>query len=415
MVRCAMSTTWSTISVVRLDGPVSHSTTSVSHSATSVSRSATSVSRSATSSFAGAAGIVRTVVSRLGFTLVVACLLQGFGPTPVEGQNARAGVASQADPRLRPCADELGHPVTDHAVIAGRVIDDLVEEPVPGARIEARWMNQAVAVGDPRTAPGSSAESDRDGTFLFCEADPGLAAVWAVVDDRRTEVEAIPDLELGEVTDVEIRVVYHDPVDVYGRVRRLETGAPVSGVTVRLRSDDRSVTTDALGAFSFDEVPPGYHGVEVVDPDLGPLWEVVPVSGSGIAGLDVTLSDPITAEYPMEVGRLGQASRELGRRLEEARPVRDAELEAAARQAEDALDLIATLELPELERSDAAPDAPVEVYVDGWRAEDAAALLEALDPSRVAEVRVIGPVRPVPVADEPTRGEGGSVLLIRTR
>ncbi len=84
---------------------------------------------------------------------------------------------------------------------------------------------------------------------------------------------------------------------IRGSVRAGETGAPLSGVVVRLRELERSALTDGEGAYLLANVPPGVHTVVASMLGRGLGSQVVTVEANAVATADFSLwISPIALE-----------------------------------------------------------------------------------------------------------------------
>jgi carboxypeptidase family protein len=117
-----------------------------------------------------------------------------------------------------------------------------------------------------------------------------------------------------------------DSGSIRGVVVETSGGAPIRGVSVRLRSSGRTVLTDDEGRFEIGEVPPGEHELYVSAVDFILVKRKVTVAADGVADVTIALTDgtgayaetvdvsarpPMTRHEPGVAGEQTLGSREL--------------------------------------------------------------------------------------------------------
>jgi hypothetical protein len=178
------------------------------------------------------------------------------------------------------------------AVVVGQVRDLLSGVAVPGARVEARWMDPALGEREQIT------QTDASGRYRICGVRApsdlrlraemlGRSGGWGAVEVPRAAV-LVHDLAFSlatatAVTDDEIdwtsasssavggggaasgveRGVSASLGDLTGRLVDRNSGEPVGGAVVRIRGTGFQGLTDGTGAFAFLDLRPGAYTLEI--------------------------------------------------------------------------------------------------------------------------------------------------------
>jgi hypothetical protein len=139
-------------------------------------------------------------------------------------------------------------------VLAGAVRDSATSYPLQGAGVSVDWGE---AGG--RTVR-REAETDRNGEFRVCDVPVDswvhVVASWFAAREEKSNVR----LKDGRGR---VDLYLSSPhVVVTGHVRENESGAPVSGASVRIGPAPEQLT-DGAGAFRFERLPPGSYDLAV--------------------------------------------------------------------------------------------------------------------------------------------------------
>ncbi len=203
-------------------------------------------------------------VAAIGGTLLAGGLAALFALWPgspasgsVPGDAAPAGTTAQEPPPQLPVIPAVG---TGTLIQAGSVID-VAGKPVAGAAVTAELEMGPGVTSMPPTglslSPAVVAVAGADGSFQLVGVDAGR---------YRLRVEA-PGIFTSEVRFVNVpsdalRLVVARKVAVRGAVVD-PAGGPVAGLSVSLggfgATGVHAATTDATGAFAFDELPEGIY------------------------------------------------------------------------------------------------------------------------------------------------------------
>ncbi len=145
-------------------------------------------------------------------------------------------------------------PLRPSRSIAGRVVEDATDAPVPGATVTAYWIEFRTADSMAIDQRGDQVETDRNGWFEIAGLPEGSYLARARHPDF---VEARVDAKLGD-SALEIRLgtgfhVFGQVIGHDGRpARAIEVSFLTSGLTGRC-----SVSTDSGGRYRSPPLPPG--------------------------------------------------------------------------------------------------------------------------------------------------------------
>lgn len=224
------------------------------------------------------------------------------------------GVGPRIERSIGPDPDSLVLPLTRGGRLEGRVAEGggarLTLEAPPGpATFETMRQTKAVR--------GLAEVADGAGAFTFASVPAGSWIVSARAEDGRTG-SASAEISPGGKDDVALELVA--PGEVSGVVRN--RGGATDDLRVRLHHDDRdlaAVGVQADGSFSFDNVPAGTWGLEVLQ-----RRAVVPIV-EGPRELAVTSVDAQRVEIVVDTVATELAGRVVDT---DGQPIADAFVEA---------------------------------------------------------------------------------------
>lgn len=228
---------------------------------------------------------------------------------PEAVREVRLAIPSAASVLRQSCA------ATDGAVLSGVVRDSIA--PLPAARVRMVW---SASDGSPRSR---STSTDDEGRFVFCGApvDTELLA-WAARAGRTSEALRLRTTGT-EVVTAELVVDTLRTSELTGRVTDASTGQPLPQTVIRLRDTGLETLSDAGGAFTLSEVPPGRRILELEHPFYGLQSDELQVEPGSSVSLTVVIRtgaielDPLTVTVearrtPGEAGFFARRERGMG-------------------------------------------------------------------------------------------------------
>ena len=175
------------------------------------------------------------------------------------------------------------------APLVGRVHDAGSDTPLPRSRVVARWRGgEAVAEAGP------------DGSYRICEVPAGAEVVLTASFTGR-EGSPVELTAAGGPNHQDLLIGTADPVRLTGSLVDWGDGSPIANARLRLPRLGLEAVTDAGGGFTFAEVPPGEHTLEIHHLGYGTRTEMVEVARGEPTELTIRLPAQALAIEGFEV------------------------------------------------------------------------------------------------------------------
>lgn len=224
---------------------------------------------------------------------------------------------------------------TDGAALTGTILTDLDSVELRGIRVSATWYTLGVR----RTGSGGQIERTRtvreaavgsDGSFVLCNvpADESLdiRASGRALESELAQISVPSSQRVARLDLVAGRAV-GTRVALRGRVTAGATNRPIANAEIQLPEADRLVRTDSSGAFALSGLMEGTYRVLVRAVGYLAREELVTVSLSDQASLDLPLSAVATLDSVVTTATRRLSQFEANRRVGLGRFLASAELE----------------------------------------------------------------------------------------
>ena len=213
---------------------------------------------------------------------VFGCILSGLPA----GARAQAGAADT-------CPSMEREPGT--AIIEGSVVDRTTAVPLQDVSVKVTWYRGSGARQSAR-----STETDRVGTFRFCDVPAGIVLNLVAESGRdRSRAEA---LILGEgergLLQLRLDATYSR---LRGRIIDHETGRPVAAASIDLGSAPMRRLTAEDGTFLMDSVPAGVYEIRVQHVAYAEIRDSIDVDWLARLELTIRLAPSAIPIDPIEV------------------------------------------------------------------------------------------------------------------
>lgn len=160
------------------------------------------------------------------------------------------------------------------AVVVGRVVAEGMGEPVGGALVSLRLPGQG-------REEGLETWTDASGVYRFCDVPARGTVLVTAAFLGRAGPEDMFEVPTTSPAFHEVTLEMDAPSRVVGRVVDVETGQPLSGVTVRIGGADAGRVSGDDGRFLFPAVGPGRHTLEARHLAYHTVEDGLVVDGSG--------------------------------------------------------------------------------------------------------------------------------------
>jgi hypothetical protein len=183
-----------------------------------------------------------------------------------------------------------------------------------GTRVVAEWAEAAPSGSTTGTVGWVRARADAEGGFRVCGVPLGASLTLRTHLDSGATVASRPiPLQMGQgqtfaFADVQLEAGLSVPAAFSGIVVADSTDDALDGAVVTIAGVNRSVTTNAAGAFRINDVPPGMHRVSIRRPGYAPITATVGFTANQTVDHRVVLGKAMVALAAVEVSEAAPVS-----------------------------------------------------------------------------------------------------------
>jgi hypothetical protein len=199
-------------------------------------------------------------------------------------------------------------------VVMGTVLAPAGAAMPAGTRVVAEWSEAAPAGSTTGTVGWVRARVDAEGGFRVCGVPLGAALTLRTHLDSGATVASRPiplQMSAGQTfafADVQLEAGLAVSAAFSGIVVADSTDDPLAGAEVTIAGVNRSVTTNAAGAFRINDVPPGFHRVSIRRPGYAPITASVGFTANQTVDHRVVLGRAMVALAAVEVSEAAPVS-----------------------------------------------------------------------------------------------------------
>lgn len=212
---------------------------------------------------------------------------------------------------LESCSAEQGR--GESGILTGFVRDAGSGVPLPHADVTLSWRTfdmDDLATVLRQDGHSMTVSTDAGGAYVACglPEDRAITARASLLANSSEETTLV--VRAGGVAEQEFEVPIGLPMRVSGRLRDWASNHPIRDAIVRVPALGLEALSDRSGRFSFEEVPPGTHDLEIRHLAYGTRTEEIEVGGDGggdyqirlpteaigIEGFEVTVRSELEAE-----------------------------------------------------------------------------------------------------------------------